>query len=121
MAGDCAAANNGPPSNLHPGNTAYVIYTSGSTGTPKGVVVSHRGIPNLAAAQIDRFAITAEERVLQYASHFDAAISEIVTTLTSGAALVLPADERGGDDLTRLIRDTGCDSRDVAARSAGAI
>ena len=43
-----------PPSNtiaLH--NTAYVIYTSGSTGTPKGVAVSHAGIPNLAAAQID--------------------------------------------------------------------
>ena len=97
-----------PPHNLHPRNTAYVIYTSGSTGTPKGVMVSHKGIPNLAAAQIDRFAITAAARVLQYASSsFDAAISEVVTTLTSGATLVLPTDERGGDDLARLIRTQG--------------
>src|SRR5262249_9310810 len=73
---------------------------------PKGVVVTHGGIPTLAAAQIERFAITSQARILQFASlSFDAALWELVSALTSGASFILMTDgERSGDALARLVR-----------------
>jgi amino acid adenylation domain-containing protein/non-ribosomal peptide synthase protein (TIGR01720 family) len=69
---------------------AYVIYTSGSTGKPKGVMVEYKGLVNLALTQISIFRISSKSRVLQFASFsFDASVSEIKTTLLTGATLYL--------------------------------
>jgi amino acid adenylation domain-containing protein/non-ribosomal peptide synthase protein (TIGR01720 family) len=76
-------------------NPAYVIYTSGSTGTPKGVVVTHEGVPALAASQADWLKLNANSRILQFASlNFDASFWEFLMTFSAGATLVLLEPER---------------------------
>lgn len=73
---------------------AYVIFTSGSSGQPKGVEVSHNALAHHAAAAIDTYALTPQDRVLQFTSQsFDISIEEIVPTLLAGAHLVLRNDQ----------------------------
>ncbi|MEH1780418.1 MAG: amino acid adenylation domain-containing protein [Nostoc sp.] len=89
---------------------ANVIYTSGSTGKPKGVMVEHRGLYNLAQAQIKTFDVHSDNRVLQFASlSFDACISEILMTLGSGATLYLGTKDSimPGTPLIERLRDYG--------------
>lgn len=75
---------------INKNDLAYVIYTSGSTGNPKGVMVEHSGIVNFLKAQIPVFQLTSKSRSLFYLStSFDAAISDIGTSLLSGAAIYI--------------------------------
>ena len=55
-------------------------------------MVTHAGIPNLAAELTRLTRMGPGSRVLQYASlNFDGSVSEIATAFHAGAALVLDA------------------------------
>ncbi|KAF0848152.1 non-ribosomal peptide synthetase [Nocardia caishijiensis] len=92
-----------------PEHGAYMIYTSGSTGLPKGVVVTHAGVANFRAEQVDRYRLDKSTRALAFASpSFDAAMLELLLAVGgSGTLVVAPADSVGGTDLAELIRTEG--------------
>ncbi|MCZ8520301.1 MULTISPECIES: non-ribosomal peptide synthase/polyketide synthase [Paenibacillus] len=83
-----------PADGAGPDDLAYIIYTSGTTGRPKGVEVEHRGLCNAAQVYRELFGLTEQDRVVQFASlSFDASASELLMTLSSGAALYIPLPE----------------------------
>ncbi|QCQ91442.1 amino acid adenylation domain-containing protein [Rhodococcus sp. SGAir0479] len=92
---------------IRPTDPAYLIYTSGSTGAPKGVVVTHTGLPYLAAAQIAHQNVSPKSRVLHVCSpSFDVSILELTLALAAGATLVIaPPDVYAGPELERCARD----------------
>ncbi|WP_343794279.1 AMP-binding protein, partial [Dokdonella soli] len=56
-------------------------------------MVEHRGLCNMATAQIESFGVEPGDRVLQFASFtFDVSIGEFFSALFSGAALILRSD-----------------------------
>jgi aspartate racemase len=79
-----------PENQVTPYDIAYVIYTSGSTGAPRGVLLPHIGLVNYLTTMSRYYAVTPQDRVLQFCSvSFDIAIEELFTAWTSGATLVL--------------------------------
>ncbi|NHB98778.1 non-ribosomal peptide synthetase, partial [Photorhabdus stackebrandtii] len=78
---------------LTPQHLAYVIYTSGSTGQPKGVMVEHQAVYQRYLGFNEIYAVTAQDRVLQFSSFaFDAAVEEFFSSLCNGATLVIRDD-----------------------------
>jgi amino acid adenylation domain-containing protein/thioester reductase-like protein len=99
-----------PVSEVTASHLANVIYTSGSTGKPKGVMVEHRGLVNLAQAQIQTFGLDSDSRIFQFASlNFDASIWEIIMAWKSGAILYLGTKDSimPGMPLMERLRDYG--------------
>jgi amino acid adenylation domain-containing protein len=83
-----------PDNDVTPEDIAYVIYTSGSTGKPRGVLLTHAGLANYNVNAARMYAITPQDRVLQFCSiSFDIAIEEMFITWLSGATLVLKSED----------------------------
>ncbi|WP_031099962.1 non-ribosomal peptide synthetase, partial [Streptomyces sp. NRRL S-15] len=96
--GPAGAATTAPPGVIPypagPDDAVCLIYTSGSTGTPKGVVVTHGGLRNRVLWSVERYAMTAADRLLQKTTiGFDASMWEFLSPLVSGGTVVTaPAD-----------------------------
>ncbi|UGT45855.1 amino acid adenylation domain-containing protein [Nocardia yamanashiensis] len=87
-------------------STAYLIYTSGSTGTPKAVAVTHAGLANLVAAQLENCVPQRDSRILLSASpSFDASLWELLMAAAASATAVIAGpDAYAGPELSDLLR-----------------
>ncbi|MEV0322488.1 amino acid adenylation domain-containing protein [Streptomyces sp. NPDC050658] len=79
-----------PLTNVSSHDLTYVIYTSGSTGHPKGVMVEHHSVVNRLAWMQRRYAIDAEDIILQKTPiSFDVSVWELFWWAIEGAGLTL--------------------------------
>ena len=84
----------------------YIIFTSGSTGQPKGVMMEHGSFDDSSQQYGAALGITANSRVLQFASYvFDASILETFTTLSYGGCVCIPSDAERTADLSQIINN----------------
>ncbi len=103
---DGAVSDRAPlPDRIDPRQLAYVVYTSGSTGHPKGVLIEHRSLANQLTWLRDELGLGPCDRVpYKFSLGFDAAFSELLGTLSSGATVVVagPGGERDAGYLLDL-------------------
>jgi non-ribosomal peptide synthetase-like protein len=95
------------PEDIGPDRLAYVIYTSGTTGRPKGVMIEHGAIANLVRSDLDAFALTPADRVVQGSSAaYDSFLEETWLAFAAGATLLVMDDAaaRLGPDLAAWLR-----------------
>ncbi|MBB1616697.1 non-ribosomal peptide synthetase [Pseudomonas sp. UMC65] len=111
----CSSAD--PQNRACPQDLAYVIYTSGSTGVPKGVAIDHRALSAFCEAAADYSALTATDKVLQFATFsFDGFVEQCYPALCLGAALVMRGDEPWAvEQLAAVIVSQGVTLADLPA------
>lgn len=86
-------------------NAAYAIFTSGSTGKAKGITIEHRAFVSSSMAFGPTTRIDSNCRVLQFASlSFDAAVMEILSTLTLGGCVCVPSEDERLTNLAEAIQ-----------------
>ncbi len=93
---------------IAPTDLAYVIYTSGTSGRPKGVLIEQHSIANLVASDLEYFALTPRDRVVQGSSPaYDSSIEESWLAFAAGATLLVMDEEtsRSGPDLVAWLRN----------------
>ncbi|MFF7093094.1 amino acid adenylation domain-containing protein [Streptomyces rubradiris] len=103
-----------PAAAVEPTDTAYIIYTSGSTGSPKAVRVAHASLAHLCHHINERYGVTPQDRVLQFAAlSFDTSVEQILNTLLNGATLVLPEYAWAPSELPGRLRSLGITVMDL--------
>ncbi|GCD93030.1 non-ribosomal peptide synthetase [Embleya hyalina] len=73
---------------VDPRHGACVLHAFGAHGRPGGVIVTHAGIPHMAAAQAELLELGTGSRVLLPAA-VDVLVRDVCAALLSGAALVI--------------------------------
>ncbi|MCE4056445.1 non-ribosomal peptide synthetase [Pseudomonas sp. Au-Pse12] len=111
----CSSAD--PQNRACPQDLAYVIYTSGSTGVPKGVAIDHQALSAFCEAAADYSALTATDKVLQFATFsFDGFVEQCYPALCLGAALVMRGEEPWAvEQLAAVIVSQGVTLADLPA------
>ncbi|MFC7047822.1 long-chain fatty acid--CoA ligase [Emcibacter nanhaiensis] len=93
-------------------NTAAVLcYTSGTTGDPKGVLYSHRStiLHTFSLTQQEVFDIGGRDSILPVVPMFHVSAWGLpYAGAMTGAKLVFPGDDAGGENILNLIESEGC-------------
>ncbi len=115
VAGAIVTAGELPGRRLERSDIAAVIFTSGSTGAPKGVCVTRANLAASTAARRALYGDDPQTMLLTYPLLFDAALSPLLWTLTTGGTLVVPELERRADPrlLSKLVESHGATALDL--------